>query len=342
MGKNVFTNLAESILTNNGQAFHRAPGNSTPRIIYPAIVREIADSAGYNRIKAEIINLNEDGEIYSGKDKNLTFSQLPICIPLLPEFMHVRPQLGETVLLIMDNPQDPNSVRYWIGPIINQQTNLKFQSFQSAQAIYNRSSLTGKQIGGQPSTENDNDAGILFAKQDEIAFQGRKNSDLILGDNEVKLRTGIFNNLLEFKENTDYPCQIELKIVEKPIATSGVRLADAELNATFEPFSQQNIKASNINLISPEGKFRKISTATAELAYNPRLNDFGEEAKTLHPAVLGDELVNILYLIISYMFSHIHTPQNPPLPNNFAFELQRFRNKNFLSAQILSNHVRLN
>jgi hypothetical protein len=90
------------------------------------------------------------------------------------------------------------------------------------------------------------------------------------------------------------------------------------------------------------GKFRKISSATAELAYNPRLNDFGEEAKTLHPDVLGDELVNILYLIISYMFTHIHTPQSPALANNFAFDLQRFRNKNFLSAKILSNHVRLN
>ena len=329
-------------MTTNGQAFHRIPGNSSQRLIYPAIVREIADNAGYNRIKAEIVNLNSEGNIYAGKDKDANLDQMPLCVPLLPEFMHVRPQIGETVLVLLENPSDPTSARYWIGPIITQQTNLQYQSFQSAQAIYNKASFNGNQIGGNPSTINNNDAGSLFAKQDEIAFQGKKNSDLVLGNNEVKLRTGIFKNLTEFKENTDYPCQIELKIVEQPIATSGVRVADAELNASFEPFSQQNIKASNINLISPEGKFRKISSAKAELAYNPRLNDFGEEAKTLHPAVLGDELVNILYLIISYMFSHIHTPQNPPLPNNFAFELQKFRNKNFLSAQILSNHVRLN
>jgi hypothetical protein len=342
MGKNVFTNLAESLMTTNGQAFHRTPGNQSQRLIYPAIVREVSDNAGYNRIKAEIVNLSNEGRIYAGKDKDASLEQMPICIPLLPEFMHVRPQIGETVLLLLENPSDPTSARYWIGPVINQQTKLEFQSFASAQAIYNKASLNGNQIGGSPSTRNDNDAGTLFAKQDEIAFQGRKNSDLVLGNNQVKLRTGIFQNLLDFKENTDYPCQIELKIVEQPIATSGVRLADAELNATFEPFSQQNIKASNINLISPEGKFRKLSSATAELAYNPRLNDFGEEAKTLHPAVLGDELVNILYLIISYMFTHIHTPQSPALANNFAFELQKFRNKNFLSAQILSNHVRLN
>lgn len=329
-------------MTTNGQAFHRIPGNQSQRLIYPAIVREVTDNAGYNRIKAEIVNLNSEGKIYAGKDKDSTLEQMPICIPLLPEFMHVRPKIGETVLLLLENPSDPTSARYWIGPIINQQTTLQFQSFPSAQAIYNRASLNGNQIGGNPSTANNNDAGALFAKPDEIAFQGRNNSDLVLGNNQVKLRTGIFKNLTEFKENTEYPCQIELKIVEQPITTSGVRLADAELNATFEPFSQQNIKASNINLISPEGKFRKASLASAELVYNPRLNDFGEEAKTLHPAVLGDELVNILYLIISYMFTHIHTPQSPALPNNFAFELQKFRNKNFLSAQILSNHVRLN
>lgn len=342
MGKNILTNLPESLMTNNGQAFHRLAANPSQRLIYPAIVREVIDNAGYNRIKAEIVNINAEGKIYSGRDKDSSLDQMPLCVPILPEFMHVRPKVGECVLIFLENPSDPTSARYYIGPLITQQTKLENQSFQASQAIYNKASLKGKQIGGGPSTRNDNDAGRLFAKQEEIAFQGRQNSDVVLGNNYIKIRTGIFQNLTEFKENTDFPCQIELKIVDKPISSSGVRLADSQINSSFEPFSQQNIRASNINLISPEGKFRKVSEASSELKYNPRLNDFGEEAKTLHPAVLGDELVIILYDMINFMFSHVHPPQSPALPNNFAFNLERYRNKIALSAKILSNHIRLN
>lgn len=346
-GKNVFTNLSESLMTNSGQAIYRVPTNPSGRIIYPAIVRDVSDYAGYNRIKAEIVNFDSNGNITTGLDKNFTLQSLPFCVPLLPEFLHVRPKVGETVMVILENPAEPNSARYFIGPLITQQTKLEGQSFQASQSIFNKSSFSssptnGNQIGGSPSTSFDNDARTLFAKQDEIAIQGRNNSDIILSNNEVKIRTGIFTNLLEFKENLDFPCQIELKIVDRPISSTGVRLADSQINSTFEIFSQQNIKASNINLISPEGKFRKITASKDELKYNPRLNDFGDEAKTLHPAVLGDELVDVLINIINYLFSHAHPPQSPPLANNYAFNLLKFRDKSYLSAKILSNHIRLN
>ena len=341
-GKNVFTNLAESLMTNSGQAIYRVPTNPSQRIIYPAIVRDVSDNAGYNRIKAEIVNFDSNGNITTGIDKNFTLDSLPFCVPLLPEFLHVRPKVGENVMVILENPSEPNSGRYYIGPLITQQTKLEGQSFQASQAIFNKSSFFGNQIGGAPTTAVDNDARTLFAKQDDVALQGRNNSDIVLSNNEIKIRTGIFTNLLEFKENLDYPCSIELKIVDKPVSSTGVRLADSQINSTFEIFSQQNIKASNINLISPEGKFRKITKSKDELVYNPRLNDFGDEAKTLHPAVLGDELVEVLINIINYLFSHAHPPQSPPLPNNYAFNLLKFRDKNYLSAKILSNHIRLN
>lgn len=343
MGKNIFTNLSESLMTNNGQAFYRLAGNPSQRIIFPAIVKEVFDNAGYNRIKAEIVNLSPNGEIFSGKDKDSTLKQMPLCIPLLPEYMHVRPKVGECVLLLLENPSDPTSARYYIGPIITQQTKLEGQSFQSSnQAIFNKASFNGNQIGGSPTTNSTNDAGQLFANQNEIAIQGRQNSDVVLGNNYVKIRAGIFNNLQEFKENIEHKCQIELKIVDKPISTTGSLIADVALNATFEKFSQQNIIASNINLISPEGKFRKASDAVNEMKYNPRLQDFGEEAKTLHPAVLGDELVEVLINIINYLFTHVHPPQSPSLPNNYGFYLEKLRNKLFMSSKILSNHVRLN
>ncbi len=338
--KNSLTSTSDSIRNNAGQSTG-ARGNQNNRIIYPAIVREVDDSAGYNRIKAEIVNLNDFGQIYSGKDKDLTLSQLPLAIPLLPEFMHVRPKVGECVLVILENPTDPTSARYYIGPLINQQTKLDFQSFQSSQSIYNRNTFKGKDIAGSPSTNINKSAGELFATQDEIAFQGRKNSDIVFGDNTVKIRTGIFN-YPSFEENTTHPCKIELKIVNEPIATTGIKIADSTINKDFKPFSQQNIIATNINIFSPEGKFRNTTIGNKEVNYNQRLNDFGDLAKTLHPAVLGDELVGILNLIINYMFTHVHTPQSTSLPNNFAYQLEKYRNKDAMSALILSNVIRIN
>lgn len=339
--RNTFTQISESILNNSGQSFHKKSENQSNRIIYPAIVRQVDDRAGYNRIKAEIVNINDSGKIYSGKDKDLNIDNLPIAIPLLPEFMHVRPQIGECVLIILENPQDPTAARYWVGPLITQQTKLNFQSFQNSQTIFNKSSFRGNQIATNTSTDRDQDAGELFAKQDEIALQGRQNSDLVIGDNSIKLRAGIFK-YGSFLENTEYPCKIELKIIDQPLNSTGVKLANQQLNKNFEPFSQQNITATNINLISPEGKFRNLSIGNKESEYNSRINDFGDLVKTLHPAVLGDELVNILHLILNYLFTHVHQPQSTSLPNNFAFQLEKYRNKNTLSDLILSNVIKLN
>lgn len=342
MQRSIISSLSQNLMSVNGQDFTRQPINPNQKIIYSALVEQVFDDADYNRIKARIVNIDPEGNLYPGIDKDTSLSQLPLCIPLLPEFLHVRPKKGERVFVIVENPSQQNSPRYYIGPLITQQTKLEKETFESSESIYNPLSFRGTQISNSPSTRNDNDARTLFATQEEVAFQGRQNSDLILGNNYVKLRTGIFKNLIDFRENTEFPCQIELKIVDQPISTTGVRLADNELNSSFEPFSQQNIRASNINLISPEGKFREASKARQEAGYNPRLNDFGEEAKTLHPAVLGDELVEILLNIINYMFTHIHPPQSPSLPNNYAFNLERYRNKLALSAKILSNHIRLN
>ena len=341
--RNLNTLLSGNLLSNSGQNFSLTPTNPDQRLIYPAYVEQVNDGANFNRIKARIINVDgETGNFFPGRDKDKTLEQLPICIPLLPEYVHVRPKVGELVLIFLENPSDPKAYRYYIGPLVTQQTKLSNENYNSSVSIYNELSFRGNQIGTGPSTKNDNDAGELFANQEEIAFQGRNNSDIVIGNNNVKIRTGIFKDLVQFKENLEIPCQIELKIVDKPISTSGVRLADNQLNSSFEPFSQQNIKATNINLISPEGKFRKLTDARQEARYNPRIEDFGEEAKTLHPAVLGDELVDILTNIINYLFSHIHPPQSPSLPNNFAFNLERYRNKLALSAKILSNHIRLN
>lgn len=342
MAKNIFTADSDFISQQKGQAFYRNRSYAH-RVIWPAIVRSVDDKAGYNRIMAEMVQLNDKGQVISGRDRFKSSGQI-MALPLLPEFMHVRPKPGEQVLLFLENPSDPTSNRYYIGPLISQQTKLNMESFEdSNRAMYNRNSFDGNQIGTGASTKNDQDAGELFAKQDEIAFQGRENGDLVIGKDFVKIRTGIFESP-SFRENKRIPCQIELKIVNQPLDAQerGVFNNVPGLFGVFESFSQQNITATNINLISPDGSFRKQDRINAEMSYNPKLADYGTMAMKLQPSVLGDDLVDVLYNIINFLVTHFHQPQNPPTLNAFGYELLKFKSKIPLSQKILSKKVRLN
>lgn len=347
MGINALNAESRQIFHAKNQDKIARKTESSQRIIFPAIVRAIDDSAGYNRIKAEIVNLDDKSQVFSGADWASSLDEMPPAIPLLPEYMHIRPQIGEMVILICTNPNDLTAGRYWIGPIITQQTKLNNQSFeQSFLGMQNRASYKGQQIASNPSTKNEGDAERLLAKQNEVAFQGRGTGDLVIGEKFVRLRTGIFASGT-FKENVEYPCNIELKIVDQPPSSSGVKVADSQMNKDFTNYSQQNITATNINLISPSGKDRSSSAINFEMSYNQRLKDFGEQAKSLHPAVLGDALVDLLCAIVKYLTTHQHPPQSPPIPPTIGvgsdnMNLIAFGEKLVASRYILSTVVRLN
>jgi hypothetical protein len=347
MGDNILNIESRHIFRAKNQDKQNRKNNNDNRVIVPAIVESVDDTAGYNRIKAQVVNLDKEGKIFSGTDWASSEDQMPPAVPLLPEYMHVRPQVGEMVFIIRENPNDPTSGRYWIGPIVSQQTKLKNQNFeQSNQAIFNRGSYRRPEVGGSPSTQNTDDAQRLLAKPDEVAVQGRGTGDLVIGEKFVRLRTGIFEEG-SFKENTKFPCSIELKIVDQPPSSTGVNVADSQVNAGFEKYSQQNIIGTNINLISPEGIDRKTSEINQELSYNPRLKDFGEKPKTLHPAVLGDHLADLLSKIVKYLITHKHPPQSPPIPPTIAVgsegtNLAAYSAKIVVSRFILSRVVRLN
>ncbi|HWY35654.1 MAG TPA: hypothetical protein VNX68_13495, partial [Nitrosopumilaceae archaeon] len=216
MAKNSFTSMAESLLSSSGQDNHRGDPTSSLRIIYNAIVRDVEDYAGFNRIKVEIVTLDENGNIVPGKDKDTPLDKLPICIPLSSEFVHVRPQVGESVLIISENPLDLSSPRYWIGPIITQQTKLPFQSYSDATEMFSINTYAQKNTSSNPTTNNLNKASTYYPQQSEIAFQGREDADITFVPRGALIRAGRFN-----KGTTDLnvktPCSIEIKQVDAPI-----------------------------------------------------------------------------------------------------------------------------
>ena len=199
MGKNSFTSMGESLLGNSGQHSSNGDASSGQRIIYPAIVRNVNDAAGYNRIQAEIVSISENGTVSPGKDKDTPVGKLPIAVPLMSEIFHARVQVGECVLIICENPSDMSSVRYYIGPLLTNQVKLPFQSYQDAQDIFNLGSFNKQQVYAGPTV-----SGNVFPSSDQIALQGRRDADIIFDTRSVTLIAGKFD-VGTTNENVDHP-----------------------------------------------------------------------------------------------------------------------------------------
>lgn len=221
--------LAQRALQNAGQGNYSA-NMSSSRGIYPAIVVPYGtnDNSEQNRIRVRIVNVQEDGKIqgksnsgneenynnYAGKDRGILDENLVLCMPLLPEFFHVRPQVGEMVFVIVENPGDASSVRYWIGPIISSKLKLSFQGYEDAFKIFNKTSFISNQ-----KTSGDLNLSTLLPGDADVAIQGRNDADLILKNREVFLIAGKFSDQKNFQVNTEYPSYLRLKQINNATAT---------------------------------------------------------------------------------------------------------------------------
>ena len=337
--------LAQSALRNQGQGNFSSEGNQSNRIVYPAAVINNNDPLGMNRIQARIVNTDENsssgrqeerkqlGNTKTGKDKDKLDENLVWCIPWVAEHLHLRPQAekrdeegnilaeGEMVFLILENPSDSSSPRYWTGPIRTSQLKLKYQSFSDAKSIY---TITRASTDNVPS-QNPALADILPGESD-VALQGKDDADLILKQQEALLIAGKFNKGT-LQRNTLHPSSIQLKQFT-------IQKEDEEIK-----YSQANLTSTNINIFSPDGKFRGPNAEAAEK--NPSLEDWGELANSLHPAVFGDELVNLLDLMIRIMLNHIHTPQESLVPTDDSGVLSEFTVDGRLQ-ELISYTLRIN
>lgn len=203
-------------------------GLNSKRILFPAIVVPFGnnDRSEQGRIRARIVAIDDTtGEIIgrnnrdigslenydslSGTDRGIPDSELVLCIPFLPQFVAVTPQVGEMVYLILENAADKASTRYWIGPIITSKLKLPFQGYEDAVAIFDKTNFySNKKLDGSAlSVEN------IFPKSSEVALQGRQDADLILKNRELLLIAGKMN-VKNFTVNTKQPSFLRLKQID--------------------------------------------------------------------------------------------------------------------------------
>lgn len=326
-------------------------------MIFTGKVISIFDDLDGDRIKVRI----------KGTDKAYSDSELPFAFPLLPKSLHVKPKVGEAVIVVCVE-DNPSLQRFYIGPIIsqNQKMLLDFHDAGAlkmvdgtADATYDINSSIGALRGTPmksmvqnpyvlPSTSNIPEAFGAICDDDDITIYGRKNSDIILGDSDVRIRCGarlLNNSKIAF--NKSNPSLIKLKYHETPlsvrkkkwIATTG----DFENITDSKVESSVNVIGQEINLISTEGSpYVKTFNNDKILKGNESLSDVDlvKFIETAHPMVYGDELLKYLHVIVTAFKNHTH-PYTNMVPTHET-TMENLDNAEKKADEILSKNIRIN
>lgn len=269
-------------------------------------VESIDDEYAAGRIRARVV-----GDRYN--------NETPYAYPLLPYMMHIKPKVGEAVLLIFSN-LGSSSQRFYIGPIIHQPQFVNKDNFSDAISLlkgYNDRTLVS--VDRIPEVQG------VYPKKDEIAIMGRKDSDLIFSDDDVRLRCGVrktnkFNDL-ESEFNRLTPSFIKLK--------------QHDTNFSNNTCTTATIVSENINLIStvgtPEFNVSDVNESISD-------EEMAKIIETAHQLPYGDKLVDFLKLLLKAFNAHTHNYHNlPPIPDMTYNAVN-----NFNLNDILSKNVKIN
>lgn len=303
-----------------GQRSIHNKGNDKTKIFNFGVVESTIDEFDGGTIRVRI----------KGIDDHITkTSELPTAFPLLQKFFHVIPKIGETVMIFFPDISNPYDDRVYIGPIISQPQNLyKDNHFYTSRSMMDSGSVSPKEA---PSNTPEN-LGV-HPKKDEIAIQGRDNSDIRFKKNEVVIRAGKFettdvNNSVK-KFNKENPTYIQLKhdvVIEK----------DGKKETTG---SVTNIVASKINLLTHGGgQPRFVLNDQEDLITGDSLLNILEKA---HPLAFGDLLVEYLKLERNVLINHVH-PYHGKKAQDLAGSKDISKFLEFNIDSILSKNIRIN
>jgi len=274
----------------------------------------VDDNTDSNRIKVRLLP-DDEGE---------TIDQLPYVIPFLPQMVHIRPKLHEAVLILLAVATNGKSQRYYIGPVISQINHMYNEPMEDALGAYN-TSIAQK----DPAvTMNKNETLGAVPKREDIALVGRKLSDVILSDNDLRIRCGAKKvdkqDTGTFTFNGTDSAFIKLKYYEDG------------LEGVDKCHSTATIVADKINLVSNRSKDVQFSTQDKEEFIND--DDMRKLIDTAHELPYGDKLVEFLKLFRKVFVWHTHPfPMLPPCrPDNFV-SLYKYN-----LDSILSENVRIN
>lgn len=274
------SNRNESLNNNLGGS---GGENKNTRVVSIGRVVSVEDPQASMRIKVRI----------KGIDDKYNDNQLPYSTPFLPMFLNIIPKVGEMVKVIFHDYDNPFQYREWMGPIISQPQKLKNDTY----FIGATSSLGSGVFKSGKSIKNIVTAEGVYPTEEDIAFQGRENTDLIFRKSEVLIRAAKFVPNEPTIRNDKNPMSIHL------------RWLDPKTNTTInEDRTDINLMANKVFLIGRDSNSKIIPP-------NISLRDQIDLENKLHPLVYGDVLYDFMINFREWMFSHTHPYDNlPPNP----------------------------
>lgn len=274
-------------------------------------VVSVDDETDGGRIKARVLP----------EDKNLLNGDIPYAFPLLPKILHIKPKVGEAVLILCTDANNGNSDRFYIGPIISQPQFMNKDDFDYGALTLLKGALIGPSVA--PST-NPNTEGA-FPKNDDIALCGRENSDIILAKNDVRIRCG--SHLVGESDKTN--------IIFNKKNPSYIKIKYHTTSLNNENKSTATIVADEINLLSNQSNDQYKLTDSNELITDEEMNNI---IQTAHVLPYGDKLVDFLKLFVTAFKAHTHPyPNMPPVPESTYKAVDEYNLNDILSKNIRIN-----
>jgi hypothetical protein len=277
-------------------------------------VMDVYDDADGERIKVRL----------KPEDDKVKDEKIPYAYPLLPKMLHIKPKVGELVLIVLTETGNGFSNRYYIGPIISQPQFMEKEDIvQRALSLYPNNK---RKPDVAPSTNPDSHGAL--AKDEDIAIYGRKKSDIILTDDDLRIRCG--SRIYDQREpggvlfNRSNPSYIHLKHTDNKRGET-----DKEYQSTA------TIVADKINLISHQSNTPFRVNHEEHLIADDEMQKIIDAA---HELPYGDILVQFLQLFVKAFLNHSHPyPGMTPCSTDEYLEVKRYD-----LNKILSESVRIN
>lgn len=277
-------------------------------------VISIDDDTDADRIKVRLIP----------EDNSKTIDEIDYAFPLLPKIFHVKPKVGEAVFIFLATTNDGNSQRYYLGPIISQDHRIYNEPIMGAESFM-RGAYKNFDIAPRMDPEQ---KGIL-PKDDDIIIRGRKNVDIQLTDDDVRIKAGVKivdeNNKYKMVFNRRNPSYAKFKYHTKPLDDGSQSTAA--------------VVAEKIAFISTSSPYLYEVTDRDNLITDAEMNKIIESAYKLP---YGEKLVQFLKIFVEAFLKHTHNfPMLPPNPATTE-SLEGAKMEMLDREKMLSNTVRIN
>lgn len=293
--------------------------DQTSILFHIGVVTQNEDNTDSGRIKCRI----------KGLDDHLSDSDLLYAFPIQTKLFHITPKVGEAVFVFTPSLKIKNVDRCYIGPIISQPQFINNSQFTNGATSGLDNGFTQKKPA--PSTIPENKG--VYPNKEDVAIQGRDNSDIVLKSKEVLLRAGKFDVNTKFGEipkfNFDNPSYIQIKhgvVIDKNTSTS-------------ERGGVVNVVSNKINLLTHKNGSPRFALSDQDsMISSSELDKILAEA---HPMVYGDLLVNYLKLLRNALINHVHAYNGLPAEDlsgrNDVEDYLAFDLKSILSSNIKIN-----